>query len=416
MDDLAGADMGRHSSMARVAAWGLAAASAFAQSTDTSAPVFKFSGFGSLAATHSSESKADFTTSYAEPKGPGASRSVDFGVDSRLGVQVDVRFNDTFSMVAQAISERRYDDTYTPYLNMVHVKARLLPGLSLRAGRIPYSAYLISDYQKVGYATPWVRPPVEVYQFNPITSIDGGDLSWQANAGEVAFSGQLLAGSTSVKVPQSGVEATFKGDGIAAASVAATYGSATFRAFYLQMKGSLDNALLDGPGGPFSLLRSLPPAFGGNPALADQYQIKKDRITYTSVGWNYDPGDWFVMAEGTRTGGDENILLHFTAGYVTGGYRVGAWTPYLTLGWKTTDSPTTHPNPIVNALVSTGDHSQSSVSAGLRWDCYKNVALKAQYDRVDHAQGSFGALVNPRAGFKPGGNYGLATVSLDFVF
>lgn len=378
--------------------------------------MFKFSGFGTFATVHSSEKNADFTTNFSQPKGPGFTRSTDLGLDSRLGLQVDFRFTERFSAVVQAISERRYDDSYDPYLNMAHLKFQALPGLAFRAGRIPYSAYLISDYQKVGYATPWARPPVEVYQFNPITSVDGVDLTWQATAGPVAFSGQVLGGSTMARVPSAAGDAKFKSDSLGSASLAAAYGSATFRVFYLQMKGSFDSSALDGPAGPYALLRTLPPAFGGDPALADQYQIKKDRITYISLGYNYDPGDWFVMAEAARTGGDENQLLHATAGYVTGGYRFGAWTPYLTAGWKKTDSPTSHANPIVNAIVFGQDHAQNSVSAGLRWDFHKNLAAKAQFDRVKNATGSYGALVNIHPGFKTGETYNLATLALDFVF
>lgn len=400
----------------RIVACGLLAAGTLARAGEGTESPFKFSGFGTLSVAQSSEDKADFTTSFSQPKGPGFTRRTDVGLDSRLGLQGDVRLGESFSAVAQVISERRYDDTFTPYVNMAHVKYRALPGLAFRAGRIPYSAYLISDYQKVGFATPWARPPVEVYQFNPVTFVDGIDLTWQANAGAVALSGQVLGGATSVKVPTSAGEATFKGKSLGAASLAAAVGSATFRAFYLQMKGTFDSPALDAPGGPYGLLRTLPPAFGGNPALADQYQIKSDRFTYVSLGANYDPGDWFLMAEATRTGGDENQLLHATAGYVTGGYRFGAWTPYLTAGWKTTDSPTTSPNPIVNAILAGQDHAQSSVAAGLRWDFYKNLALKAQVDRVKNARGSYGALINIQPGFKTGESYTLATLCLDFVF
>ena len=385
-----------------------------AQSTDQG--MFRFSGFGTISAAQSSEKNADFITNFSQPKGPGFSRSLDMGLDSRLGFQMDVQLGAGFSAVVQGIAERRYDDSYNPYLNMANFKFQALPNLAFRVGRIPYSAYLISDYQKVGYATPWARSPVEVYQFNPLTSVDGADLTWQATAGAVALSGQLLGGSTKARVPSLAGDATMKGDSIGCASVAAVYGSATFRVFYAQMKATYDSSALDGSTGPYAMLRALPPAYGGNPALADQFQIKKDAITYTSVGYNYDPGDWFVMAEAARSGGDENQLLHATAGYITGGYRFGTWTPFLTAGWKKTDSATTNPNPIVNAIVSASDHAQNSVSAGLRWDFFKNMAAKAQYDLVTNAHGSYGALTNIQPGFKTGESYHLATFALDFVF
>ncbi len=401
----------------------LLAVSARAQS----APTFKFSGFGTLAGTTSSEKNADFTANYAQPNGPGFTRSTDFGVDSRLGVQVDLKFGESFSAVVQAISEHRYDITYTPYLNMAHLKFKAAPGLSFRVGRMPFSAYLISDYKKVGYAMPWVRPPVEVYQFNPLTYVDGADLVWQASAGEVAFSGQVIGGSTDANLAATTGTSKFKGKSLGAASLSATVGSATFRAFYLQMKSTVDNTYLDGPTGPYALLRAplipyppnpsvLVPNPYYDPAQADQFQIKGDKTTYLSVGFNYDPGDWFVMAEGARNAGDENQLLHATGFYITGGYRFGAWTPYLTFASKKTDSATTNPNPVVEALLASGQQAQSSTSAGVRWDFMKNLALKAQFDQVKNASGSPGALINEQPAFKRGESYNLVTLALDFVF
>ncbi|HJW71619.1 MAG TPA: hypothetical protein VJ486_02085 [Geothrix sp.] len=398
------------------------------------ASAFKFSGFGSLAATRSSEDKADFYSNFAMPNGPGYSRSTDLKGDSRVGLQGDLRMGDYFSAVVQVVSEHRYDDSFKPYLNIASLKLQAMPGLAFRVGRIPYSAYLISDFAKVGYAQPWVRPPVEVYQFNPLTAVDGADISWQFNAGEVAFSGQFLGGTSNAKISPSllAVAATpagqetpaseWKGDNFLGASVAINYGSTTFRVFHGQMKGTFNDLGFDGPVGPFggmgpfTALRVLPPAFGGNPALADQYQIRKDKLIYQSAAFNYDPGSWFLMVEATRKSGDENMFLHFTSGYATLGVRLGTWTPYATYGWKHTTSPTTNANPIINGLLANLDRAQTSYSGGLRWDFYKNLALKLQYDHVTNATGSYGALTNSQPGFKTGESYNLSTVSLDFVF
>ena len=64
----------------------------------------KFSGFGTLAATRSSEKNADFITNFSMPNGPGFTRSTDVGVDSRVGVQMDVRLGDYFWVAAQAVT------------------------------------------------------------------------------------------------------------------------------------------------------------------------------------------------------------------------------------------------------------------------------------------------------------------------
>jgi hypothetical protein len=379
-------------------------------------PSFKVGGFGTLAAVQSSEKRADFTSNYSQPNGPGFTRSVDFGVDSKLGLQADARFTEWLSAVAQVVSDRRYDATFKPYLAMADLKFQVSSNLYARAGRMPFSAYLISDYKKVGYSTPWVRPPVEVYQFNPLTSYDGADVTFQHRIGGVALTWQVAGGSSSVDLPQAEAQTKFKGRDMGGLSVAAVVGASSFRAYYLRFKGTLDSPTLDAPGGAFDLLRTLPPAFGGNPALAEQFQLKGKVITYLSVGYSYDPGDWFLMAEGARNAGDETILLQATSGYVTAGVRLGAWTPFVTAGSKRTDSPTTNANPIVNAMVSANNQAQSSVSCGVRWDFWKNMDLKLQYDHVKNGAGSGGVLINPQQGFETGKTYDLASVAIDFVF
>jgi len=403
--------------------------------------VFKFSGFGTLAATQSSEKNADFTSTAVQPNGPGFTKSVDFGVDSRVGLQGDVKFNDVFSGVVQVIADHRYDDTYTPYLNMAHLKIQATPSLSFRVGRMPFSAYLISDYRMVGYSMPWVRPPVEVYQFNPLTSFDGADIGFRHNVGDVSLFWQLGGGSSKVKTAGANSTAQFRGKG-GALSLTVTSGSSTFRAYYTQLKSTYDNAGIDNssdPFSPFNLLREqlINVGFGPmpnpyyDPAMADKYQIKNKTITYSSLGYTYDPGSWFVTGELARNAGDEIMLPQATAGYITAGVRFGAWTPYATVAQRKNDTHISYPPPaidfglsggtprpydvIANILANT-NQAQSSTALGLRWDFYTNLALKAQYDWMKNATGSYGALVNTQPAFRLGQSYAVATLSLDFLF
>ena len=382
---------------------------------------FKFSGFGTLAATTSSEKNADFIPNFMLPNGPGNTKTVDFGADSRLGVQFDLKFNDTFSAVGQVVLDHRYDNSYTPYLNMANIKAQLTPDLSLRVGRVPFSAYLISDYRMVGYSMPWARPPVEIYQFNPITSLDGGDVSYRHTIGEVAFCLQVSAGSSKIHLAGDNATAQFTGSG-SALSLLVNRGSSTFRAYYTSLKCDYNSIWADGPEGPFAFLRNPDTPYGPNtnpyynPALADQYQLKKKTVTYTSLGYTYDPGTIFVTAEVARNAGDQTMLTQATAGYITCGYHMGEFTPYATVAKRKNDSIMTNANPIVEGLLASTNQAQSSVSAGLRWDFRAGMSLKGQVDRVKNAEGSFGALTNTQPAFVLGGSYTVSTIALDFVF
>jgi hypothetical protein len=133
---------------------------AYAASDDASASIFSFSAFGTLGVVRSSEDRADFTASPLAPDGPGFTDAWSTGVDSRLGAQVMARFTPQLSAMLQVISEQRYNDTYTPHVEWANITYQPTPELSLRVGRIVLPTFLISDSRKVGYANPWVRPPV----------------------------------------------------------------------------------------------------------------------------------------------------------------------------------------------------------------------------------------------------------------
>jgi hypothetical protein len=145
-----------------------------------SMPEFKFSGFGTLAAVHADGDNADFKGSLFQPKGAGHSRSTSFNPDSLLGAQLGVVFNDKLSAVVQVISQYQYDNSYKPQVEWANVKYQLTPELSVRLGRIAAPSYLLSETRYVGYANPWVRPPVEAYSVLSITSNDGIDVSYRS--------------------------------------------------------------------------------------------------------------------------------------------------------------------------------------------------------------------------------------------
>jgi len=52
----------------------------------------------------------------------------------------------------------------------------------------------------------------------------------------------------------------------------------------------------------------------------------------------------------------------------------------------------------------------------VRWDFHANAALKVQYDHVDLAGDSRGGLQNVQTDFRPGSNYDVLAVGVDFVF
>jgi hypothetical protein len=100
-----------------------------------------------------------------------------------LGAQVTARLTERWSAVLQVVSEQDPGHTYRPEVEWANVKYQATPDLSVRIGRTVLPVLMLADIRRVGYANPWVRPPVEVYSLVPVTSNDGVDASYRTNAG-----------------------------------------------------------------------------------------------------------------------------------------------------------------------------------------------------------------------------------------
>ncbi len=403
----------------RAIALALAAAAAHAGE----APSWSVSGFGTLGVAHSSERQADYTSNALKRSGAGASRSWSPDVDSRLGLQLDLQMDKRWSAVLQVVSEQGADNSYRPRVEWANVKYRLTPELALRAGRVALPVFLTADYRRVGYAYPWVRPPVEGYGVVPVTSSDGVDATLRWDSGPLHHTSQVFYGHDDVPLA-SALRARARG--IAGISHTAEWGALSVRANLLRAEVSSDLAA--------PLFRGLD-AFGpAGQALARRYEMDHKDMRVANIGLNYDPGTWFLLAEAGRTRTD-SFLGATRSAYVSAGWRHGAWTPYAT--WARVraadaDADTDPglpldalPAPAVPAAAALNAGlaallatipQQSTYGLGLRWDLHANAALKLQYDRVTPRAGSRGTMINPAPGFQSGRTAHVASVALDFVY
>jgi opacity protein-like surface antigen len=392
-----------------------------AQAAVDTTPAWKLSGFGTLGAARSSERHADYSSSAMKASGAGRSHEWSPQVDSRLGAQADLRVGPRWSAVLQVVSEQRMDSSYRPRVEWANLKYQASPELALRFGRIALPLFIAADYRKVGYAYPWVRPPVEVYGAVPLSNSDGADLSWRWNGENLRSTTQAFVGRTDIPLYDG---ARLRGSGSAGLSHTIERGDLSVRATFLtaRLTVSLYPQLFAG-------LR----AFGEQgEALASAVATERKRASAASIGMNYDPGRWFVLAEAGHYSVD-SFLGTTNSVYASTGYRHGALTPYLgyaRIRGKKPDGPHALaldglPAPLAAAGASLNEGvaallrtiaSQSTVSAGLRWDLASNVALKLQYDHVTPRAGSRGTMMNLGPDFRSGQTAHVTSAALDFVF
>ncbi|MCJ8207906.1 hypothetical protein [Pseudomonas sp. RGM2987] len=393
-----------------------------ASADDADRSIFSLSSFGTVGIVHSSEKNADFTPSIFKPNGAGHTRSWNADVDSLVGAQLTATFTPQFSAVVQVISEQRYDNSHRPFVEWANLKYQFTPDFSVRVGRTVQPAFLFSDTRKVGYTLPWVRPPGEVYSLIPVTNIDGIDVSYRLHLGDVINTVQGNYGQSEPRLPDGAGKIHAKESwGI---SNLTEYGALTTRVTYLETHLTAEslNPLFD----TYRL-------FGDEgDRIADRYDPKDKLMKFIGVGAIYDPGDWFVMGEWGHF--DSNSAIGtLGAWYVSGGYRIDAFTPYVTYARSKTLSETstaglstatlppefagvaTELNATLNTVMASAS-SQQTWSMGVRWDFAKNMDAKLQYDHTHLGNESNGQLTNLQPDYERGGTFRLLSLSVDFVF
>jgi hypothetical protein len=126
-----------------------------------------------------------------------------------------------------------------------------------------------------------------------------------------------------------------------------------------------------------------------------------------SAGFTYDPGAWFVTGDSNYT--KDRFFGDFLAWYVSGGVRLGRFTPYAI--YSTTQAPSTG----TSGLMRLGEERTASV--GVRWDFVKNLDFKLQLQQV-----TIGTLddpasfVNLQPDARVGDKANVLSLALDFVF
>jgi len=380
------------------------------------ADMFSLSSFGTVGIVHSSEKKADFTSSIFKPNGAGHSRNWSTDVDSLIGAQLTTTFTPQLSAVVQVISEQRYDNSYRPFVEWANIKYQFTPDSSARVGRTVLPVFLLSDTRKVGYTLPWVRPPMEVYSLIPITSSDGVDLSYRFHVDEITNTVQGNYGQHDSRQPDGAGKAMARN--LWGITNTTESGALTTRVTYMRTHLTVEQ---------FNSLFDAFRAFGAEgDAIADRYDSDGTPVDFFGVGASYDPGNWFVMSEWGRLS-SRSALGERSAWYVSGGYRIDAFTPYLAYARSKTESDTCASgltastgaaaslNGALNSILGS-DEGQQTLSLGVRWDFTKNMDAKLQYDHTRLKGASVGPLINTEPDFESGGSFSVISLAIDFVF
>lgn len=353
---------------------------------------WSFKAFGTLGAigtdTHRIGFRRDFTQNNAATSDWG------WATDSRLGLQLDADFNREWHAAVQFVARNHAGNFLEQNLEWAYLRWRPRDDLDVRVGRLGADAFLLSDYRNVGYAYPWMRPPNEHYAPLLPYHFDGADVAWRLGLGEGYLTIKGYTGYNLTQIQPSNSPVVDLEMFAFGGNLLYEHGDWRARLGYVQVQPLADplkntylgqiNAALSNP------LTQV--AWPEAQSIVNRFAIQGRQLHYGSMGLAYDDGVWLAQAEAAYIPTDIQLLPTLASGYLSVGRRFGPVTAYTLLGMV--ESMTRHvrlPDPalpvpaLLEAKTDIEDAingiaaDEKSVSLGLRWDVYDNIALKAQW-------------------------------------
>ena len=368
----------------------------------------------------------------------GITQDLTFETDTRFGLQISSEVSENMKVVAQLLG-RGTISNFDAIIEWAYADWEFTDWLSLRAGKIKQPVYLVNDYVEVGFAYPWIRPPVEVYYLNnPLNTVNGAELLIAFPVGPGTLSFQPYIGSNRDDIPNSQGNAFFEAENIVGIDVRYSGRGYTVHASNFQCEVKTHGHLSD-----------VPTAFG---FPVDVDLDGQGDCDVTSAGLTFDVANVVVYAEWQERTTTDTLSRPFgdqDAWYATLGYRIGKWLPHLTYATIDGKASTVTPGAVECGQNAPGGQCvtpigtvpsgtplfnfpiavQSSVTAGLRYEVNDSAALKFEYAVVDveNDPAELASTNNPlgvnyglfNTDFTlapPSEKVGIASIALDVIF
>jgi hypothetical protein len=370
---------------------------------------FKFSAFGTLGLVYDDTNQLHLQRDFGQPDTFRGGK-YSWLVDSLLGAQADVKVIDQLDATVQMVVKDRAEQSFKESLEWAFLRWKPNDDLTIRGGRLGLDIYLLSDYRNVGYAYLWQRPVVEFYGPVMIQNFDGSDISYRFKAGDGSIQAKLFAGVSSRSLE------LVRGGGSSTLEISSIFGGRlSYEDEQLRLSLGYGHATIGNNLKNINELRSplleVPPLIWSEAASIANTVASKNRIfQFITAGAGYENHNWVLQGEIGYLDSSWPTLPDILSGYLSIGYQVDDFTPYLILS----AAKSQHANPAVMTSPNpTGDPAldaqlaalhtasqqfmngiranQKTISLGTRWDVYQNVALKFQWD-LSHVKGNGSGL------------------------
>ena len=352
-------------------------------------------GFGSIGGAYQSNDNILYRNSLNSINGSRGDFS--FSNGTLLGLQLDVMPMDKLTFTLQGVASDNNGNDEILKIEWANIKYQFNDSFDLRAGRMRLSAFMFSDTINVSYSYDWLSLP-NMYSIVPFHSYQGIEANYTLVYSDFTIETKILFGEESDTLRIIDFVETDKtqdfdvdAENIFGAMVEVSGENLKLRFGYTILDFTIYNKA-------YSEIE-LYVQSSGIPLITETYnnfKIIDAPLSYLELGAVYDWRDAYVIGEYIKVFSD-SFAADTTSWYIGGGYRFEAFTPFITYSktWSKSNYedmiiPSTAPPPIQFAAVSGNALfnniannnliSQETISIGLRYDVFENIALKVQYD------------------------------------
>ncbi len=259
--------------------------------------------------------------------------------DSLLGVQLDVKFSDQWSVTSQLIAAAATDEDnkVEPQVKWTMLSYRPTNDWLIRAGRLSFGGLLNQQNLDVGVTYDMARLPNEVYLISSAYDFDGVSIvkTWNTDDYEITLDGTFGTQNREYRAYENGSKDSdyFSGDvtGGGLVLTVTDYGQTMYRA------GWSGNEVDTDEDGFLTEFNYIPLGYG-------RYTL--GRPTYSSgitvntffLGARIPLGGFLISAEATAViTNDVDPAPNTVGAYLNIARKIGDWTPYLTYAQSWTD-------------------------------------------------------------------------------
>lgn len=382
-------------------------ATAFADQEGGKSRDLSLHGFGTLGLARSSSGNAEFIRELSQTHGI-KDGEWSGRIDSIIGLQANWQAAPEWEFVGQVVSRLRSDNSHNPEMMLGFAKWEPDAQTTLRVGRMGADFMMRADSRLVGYSFTPVRPSVDFFGLLIFSHLDGADVVLGTPVGAGILRGKVFLGKTHEKTsagwdtrgsPLHGMVLDYYvGNWHVRASMAKIRYASQFKAF-----------------GIHDQLQ----ANGFTQALA-AITTRDKSAHFFAMGGVYEDGPLILQGMINKIQQESDAFQDSQSGFFLASYRVGAVTPFAGISrWFA--SPQRYvslPDPALDAayqsVMSASHAEQTTYTLGMRWDAWRNVALKAQLDAIRGKPVSKFPYANYTADWS--GKTNVLSLTMDFVF